>query len=65
MTLEDAQRGVDKVRAMAGDNEGAHSEEDAFHMAVLASIAAGCENPAELAKIALQTEAIDYERWYA
>ena len=42
----------------------AHAAEDALHQDVLAAIAAGAPNPAELAAAALATTEIKFSRWY-
>jgi hypothetical protein len=47
------------------DNESAHAEEDQLHVKVLAGIAAGAPNAAELAREALRTGELDFQRWYA
>jgi hypothetical protein len=65
MTVEQAIEQLERIRAMAGDDESAHGAEDDFRAAVLADIAAGAPNAAELAAIALRTEEIDFARWCA
>jgi hypothetical protein len=65
MTEERALEELDRIRAMAGDDEAAHVAEDAFRAAVLVDIASGAPNAAALAAIALRTEEIDFARWCA
>jgi hypothetical protein len=51
---------------MQGDPEGAHSREDDLYLQLLTAIANGkCENPALCAKIAIQTQELDFARWCA
>lgn len=64
-TANDAHAWVDLIRDIAGDPEAAHSSEDGLHVAILEAIAAGAENPVELARIALLTVNMDFSRWYA
>lgn len=54
-----------RIDRMAGDNESAHYEEDELRDDVLKAIAKGSRNAKELASIALQTGAIEFDRWYA
>ena len=50
----------------ASDPEGAHCEEDEIRERVLKAIAEGrAENPRECARRALETELVDFPRWYA
>ena len=65
MTIEEAQKRVDKVAACRGDDEGAHSEEDSLRNDILVAIAGGDPNPVGLAMIALKTNDIDFARWCA
>ena len=68
LTAEDVRR---RVRELAeeytrkGDNEEAHCREDGLWVDVLTAIAAGAPDAAELAKAALETDALTFERWYA
>jgi hypothetical protein len=50
------------VLAARGDTEGAHGREDELHRHVLEAIAAGAPNAAELAKYALTTTNIKFQR---
>lgn len=65
ITVEDVRRRVEKLKAMTGDPEAFHAEEDALHLEVLSAIAEGHPAPAELAAEAIATAAIDCERWCA
>ena len=65
MTTDQAQERVRQIEAMAGDDEGAHSEEDRLRGAVLRAIADGNPDAAELARIALLTDDIEFARWCA
>lgn len=65
ISVEDAKAWVERIRAMAGDHEAAHSEEDRLRAAVLRAIADGSPDAVELARIALTTDDIDFARWCA
>ncbi len=65
MKVYEANEWLEKIRAMAGDDEAAHSEEDAFREAVLVQIANGAVNGQQLAAIALKTGEIEFARWCA
>lgn len=66
MTIKDVQEAVVFLEAISGDDEAAHSDEDALHRAVLAAIADGtAENPQEMARLAVETAHINFERWMA
>ena len=57
---------VEKIRAMACDDETAHSAEDTLHQDVLSAIAEGrCANPQSCARAALKTLEINFARWCA
>lgn len=60
-----AQAEVDELRGMDYDPERMHAVEDQLHVDVLRSIAEGCDDPAGLAAIALQTKDIRFSRWCA
>lgn len=54
---------VEQVRAVAGDYQVAHENEDDLHRDVLRAIAAGqCADAAGCAAAALETLAIDFRR---
>lgn len=64
LTVEEVRLIVDKVRAMAHDDEAAHSEEDHLYEVVLLAIAMGdCDDPAACCKEALATQDIQFSRW--
>lgn len=66
MTLDDVKARVARVKAMAGDPEGAHGEEDDLRRDLLEAIARGqCANPAECAALAVTTEQLSFPRWCA
>lgn len=65
MTTDQARERVRQIEARAGDDEGAHSEEDRLRGDVLRAIAGGNPNAAELARIALLTDDIEFSRWCA
>ena len=65
ITAEWVRERVAEIRAMADDDEVAHSEEDSLRQAVLAAIAEGAPNAAELASEALKTSQIRFARWCA
>ncbi len=56
---------IEAIKSLAGDCEAAHSEEDKLHVDVLREIAKGGMFAEELAKAALRTLDIEFERWYA
>lgn len=71
MTIDEARTSVSDLRKSVstgrGDNEDWHHREDAIRDEVLATIAKG-RNPATmraLAKVALETNDLDFARWYA
>ena len=67
MTVERAKEEVERIRAMANDDESAHATEDWLRGEVLKTIASGVgeETAHELARIALLTEDIEFARWCA
>lgn len=65
MTPQDVQARVARVEAMAGDDGGAHSEEDRLYQDVLRAIAEGSPDAAALASVALRTAEVDFARWCA
>jgi hypothetical protein len=57
---------IEEIKGMMGDNESAHIHEDLLWRDVLSAIADGtCENPQECARLAITTDELDFERWYA
>lgn len=66
MTLQDVERALAEIREHVYDDECAHGQEDALYRAVLQAIADGtCESPADCARLALTSQAEDFERWCA
>ena len=67
MTANEARRAVRHIKAMsgAGDHEAAHSEEDELREAFIRFVSKGRGQLAEIAKIVLSTEEVDFERWAA
>jgi len=54
---------VENIRELVRDNEKAHSLEDDLWEEVLNAIACGASNPQELAREALKTQEIEFNRW--
>lgn len=67
MTPTEARRRVAEIKAVAGDDEVAHSQEDKLRADVLRHIEAHSSDSwaRELCKIALSTSDIDFARWCA
>ena len=65
MTVEQVREGVERVRAVAADDEQAHMSRDGIWLSVLRAIAEGMDDPQALARAALATEDIEFSRWYA
>ena len=65
LTVDEVRRRVEEIRAIAGDDEAAHSDEDSLRDLVLCAIADGAPNAAELAAEALKTGEIEFARWCA
>lgn len=66
--IEELRQRVADLEASRGDDEAAHGEEDALRESVLRAIADGSatgDEAREMARIALSTEAIDFNRWCA
>jgi hypothetical protein len=55
-------KAIDRIKA---DDEAAHSDEDILHQDVLQAIADGAAHPADLARAALETKKLDFQRWCA
>jgi hypothetical protein len=56
---------IAQIVAEKMDPEVAHSREDLLRGQVLEAIAAGADNPTELAAAVLKTDQIDFPRWCA
>lgn len=66
MNITDVKKLVKEIEETPGDDEIAHSCEDALYSDLLQSIADGsCDDPAGCAREALKTAEIDFHRWYA
>lgn len=65
LTFEEVAAEVERIRAMAGDDERAHSAEDDLWEKVLIAVAEGHPDAAQLALVALRTKEIDFARWCA
>lgn len=65
MTVADVKKWISRIKDVADDDEVAHTEEDRLHQEVLAAIADGAPNAAELAREALKTSKINFSRWCA
>lgn len=65
MELSEVESRIEGIRAVAGDDEVAHSREDELRDDVLKAIAEGASNAAELAGAALSTRDIEFARWCA
>ena len=66
MNADDVRASVEAIKAVARDDEIAHSNEDSLWADVLEAIADGtAEDPREMARIALTTVDIDFARWYS
>jgi hypothetical protein len=62
--------GVEKVQALlagvaaaTSDESSAHSREDLLYTSVLAAIAAGADDPAGLARTALESQRLEFSRY--
>lgn len=63
MTPEAVEKRVGEIAELLGDPEGAHTEEDRLHQAVLLMIASGaCDDPVECARAAVKTLELDFPR---
>ena len=65
MTLAEVVAAVERIRTQRYDSEAMHSAEDGLHQVVLQAIADGATNAQELAREALKTLGIEFERWCA
>jgi hypothetical protein len=66
VTVDEVEAEVARIRAMAADDEAAHSAEDDLWHRVLETIASGQgDTPWRLAKAALKTKEIEFQRWCA
>jgi len=68
LTKEMAVKEVDKIIAIASDDEAAHSNEDKFHYWFICCVSAGMyekNEAAEIANIVKSTSEIGFARWCA
>lgn len=62
MTVKEIQARVERIRQVAYDCEVAHGAEDGLYQDVLLAIHHGCKDPRKLAKAALETKKLQFER---
>ena len=65
MTLEEVRQRTAAIDDTSDDPELAHREEDRLYRDVLIAIATGVANPQELAKAAIETQELDFDRYYS
>lgn len=65
MKKDEIELKLEEIRENKDDDEAQHAREDDLHHDVLRAIAAGCDNPAELAAAALKSLEIKFSRWCA
>jgi len=65
MKPEEIKNRLSQIENEIGDDESAHSMEKQLWEDVLDAIAKGSENPSELARLALLTRGMKFNRWYA
>lgn len=65
ITVNNAVKAMAKAALEAPDHELLHGQEDELHQRVLHAIAKGHPQAVELAKAALKTKQIKFNRWYA
>jgi len=66
VTSDAVRERIESMKAEAGDWEVTHVIEDDLWAEVLQSIAEGsCDDPAELARVALHSVDLGFTRWYA
>ena len=58
-------RRLKEIEECCHDPEVAHMKQDQLYFDVLYAISRGAENPIELAELALQSESLNFPRWYA
>lgn len=64
ITVNDVKARVAEIAAIDHDDEEMHGKEDALHVDVLRAIADGAPNASDLAREALKTCDIRFNRWY-
>jgi hypothetical protein len=65
MELKEIKTRIDNIKAVSGDDEVAHIEEDALREDFIKYIAIGGNVTSEMAKEVLKTNDIDFARWCA
>jgi hypothetical protein len=65
MTVKDARDRVRTIDGLRDDPESAHSEEDSLWCDVLHAIADGHPQARDLARVAPETEKLEFPRWRA
>ena len=65
ITLAEVHARLEIIRRFTGNDEVSHIAEDALWKDVLIVIAEGAPNAEDLARAALETQQIDFSRWYA
>lgn len=70
MTVDEARKRMDEIKDQYSpkgwnDHESLHSMEDDLRADVLRAIANGSPDAVELARIALETDDLDFSRWCA
>ena len=65
MTKAEITAAVDYIKAVAGDDEAAHSKEDDLYHDFVAFVATRNDDIGHLARIVLKTTDINFSRWYA
>lgn len=65
LTVAEIEQKVAQIEVISHDPEMAHALEDELREQVLQAIADGSEDPSSLARAALKTSGLDFERWCA
>lgn len=65
LTVAAVRARVEDIRASAGDDEAAHGMEDQLFESVLRAVADGHPQSVAMAKAALRSLELDFERWCA
>ena len=66
MTLQEVHDRVEFIKRVAGDDEAAHVAEDQLHEDFIAWVhASGAVELAEMARVVLTTQDVEFSRWYA
>lgn len=65
MNIHQIRQSIESIKEASGDDEKQHSWEDDLWENVLRAISGGAKNPDKLAKEALKTKELDFERWCA